>query len=60
MSGIRKSNDASYKGEAYLEFHMNDNIKMIEFDIGLWSNKEGFLNSENETVTVECLVMVNG
>ncbi len=56
MSGIRKSNDASYKGEAYLEFHMNDNIKMIEFDIGLWSNKEGFLNSENETVTVECLV----
>lgn len=56
MSGIRKSNDALYKGEAYLEFHMNDNIKMIEFDIGLWSNKEGFLNSENETVTVECLV----
>ncbi len=56
MSGIRKSNDALYKGDAYLEFHMNDNIKMIEFDIGLWSNKEGFLNSENETVTVECLV----
>lgn len=56
MSGIRKSNDALYKGEAYLEFHMNDNIKMIEFDIGLWSNKEGFLNSDNETVSVECLV----
>lgn len=46
ISGNRKPNQGDYNGIAYLEFNLNDNIKMIEFEMGLWSANEGFLDGD--------------
>ena len=45
------SANRSGAGEAYLEFILDDDIRAIEFDMGLWSGLEGF--SLNDIISVE-------
>lgn len=53
MSAIKKTTTVPDTAKAYLEFDMFDNIKLVEFDLGLWGNNEGMLTGEDDYVAIE-------